>query len=712
MDAPPPIVYEIPSQTSNEKKPMTSPLLTPYDYPALDQITVDHIEPTVEALEEHTRKQLSIITALESPTWETLITPLEELQELNERLIIPILHLNSVKNTPAFREKWHELEPRVVALNLNVMQNPDLYKKMKTLRQNEKNLNNEQKRILDHLLLDAKLAGIELNKEAKEEFNEIKAKLSQLGSQFVNNTIDAIKEFSLILSSREEVEGLPPSLLALTSQAYNEQKEKGDQESTPESGPWKITLAPPVFQPFIQHCKSRDLREKLYRASITRSSFGNNDNTSLISEILRLRNREAELLDFATFAELSLATKMAGDVATVQNMLEQLREASWSASEKELEEVKKFAAESGEKEPLMHWDIPYWTERLREHQFSYTEEETRPYFPLPKALEGLFGLCNKLFGIEVQELTDRPPATNSDERFYIVKNEQGEKIASFYLDPYSRPENKRGGAWIQNFFSRRKKENTTQLPVVFVCCNFAPPIDKQPSLLTFRDLRTLFHEFGHALQHMLTTIDENLASGLNMIEWDAVEIASQFMENWCFHKPTLLSLSSHVETNKPLPEDLFEKIAATRTFMAGSQMLGQLRYGMLDLALHTKFQPTSDDYPSDVVKAITEKTSLLPYLPEERFLCSFSHIFGGGYAAGYYSYKWAEVMSSDAFGAFEESGLDNPEELKAKGREYRDTFLALGGAMHPLEVFRKFRGRDPSTTALLRHSGLLDTANK
>lgn len=691
---------------------MNNPLLRSYQLPPFDQISVEHLEPAIEALEKRVREQLAMISSLKTVSWDLLMKPIEELSAQIERVVGPITHLNGVKNTPLFREKWNELEPRVVALHLEVMQNPSLFTKMKSLRENDKSLDPVQIRILDQLLLDAKLAGIELEGEEKVEFNQIKAKLSQLSSQFQNNALDSTKEFSLILSSRSDIDGLPPSLLALTSQSYNEQKGTMDEESTPETGPWRISLSPPVFVPFMQHSKSRLLREKVYKAYITRASFGSHDNTPLIAEILKLRKKEASLLGFPSYADLSLTKKMAQKVSKVETMFEELREVSWKATNEEIAELRAFALSKGEKEPLLHWDTAYWSERYREHTLSFTQEEVRPYFSLPKAIEGLCLLCNKLFGITIREEKERPPVWHPDVRYYTIRDENDKQIASFYLDPYSRPENKRGGAWMDSCLTRRNVNGSLQLPVAHIVCNFTPPVGSKPSLLTFDELTTLFHEFGHATQHMLTKVDHFLASGISMVEWDAVEIASQFMENWCFHKPTLIALSSHVDTGKPLPDELFDKIYGTRTFMAGSHMLRQLQLGTLDMTLHHSFVPKNEEYPTELVKSIVEKTSILPYLPEERFLCSFSHIFSGGYAAGYYSYKWAEVMSSDAFGAFEEGNLSDSKELAKIGKRYKETFLALGGGTAPLKVFQLFRGRDPSIEALLRHHGLLNEKSK
>ena len=452
VDVPNPIVFEIPSntaqQTSTSWEHMDNPLLQSYQLPPFDKITVEHLEPAIEALEKRVREQLAMISSLDAVSWDRLMKPIEELSAQIERVVGPITHLNGVKNTPLFREKWQELEPRVVALHLEVMQNPSLFAKMKSLRERDRSLDPQQIRILDQLLLDAKLAGIELQGEEKAEFNQTKTKLSQLSSKFQNNTLDATKEFSLILSSRADVEGLPPSLLALTSQSYNEQKGEMDEASTAEQGPWRISLSPPVFVPFMQHCKSRVLREKVYKAFVTRASFGNHDNTPLIAEILRLRKKEASLLGFPSYADLSLAKKMAQRVKTVETMLEELREVSWAATNKEVEKLRQFALSKGEKEPLVHWDTAYWSERYREHSLSFTQEEVRPYFPLPKAMDGLCLLCSKLFGITIHEEAERPPVWHPDVRYYTIRDEKGQQIASFYLDPYSRPENKRGGAWM------------------------------------------------------------------------------------------------------------------------------------------------------------------------------------------------------------------------------------------------------------------------
>jgi oligopeptidase A len=385
-------------------------------------------------------------------------------------------------------------------------------------------------------------------------------------------------------------------------------------------------------------------------------------------------------------------------------MLEQLRAASYSPAVQDLAALRDLAGAAGAAEAadLEPWDVPFWAERLREQRYAYGDEELRAYLPFPRVLEGLFALARRLFGVAIRAADGEAPVWHPDVRFFRVEDEGGSSLAAFYLDPYSRPEEKRGGAWMDVCVGRAPG----RLPVAHLVCNQSRPVDGRPSYMSFHEVQTLFHEFGHGLQHMLTTVDHPLAAGIHNIEWDAVEIASQFMENWCYHRETLKALSAHRETGAPLPDDLFDKVRAARTFRAGSEMLRQLYFAMTDLALHHGYDPDGAESAFDVQRRISERTTVVPPIPEDRMLCSFGHIFSGGYAAGYYSYKWAEVLSADAFGAFEEAGIDDAAAVARAGRRFRDTVLALGGSRPPMEVFRAFRGRDPSIDALLRQSGL------
>ncbi|MBE9020417.1 M3 family metallopeptidase, partial [Chroococcidiopsidales cyanobacterium LEGE 13417] len=553
-------------------------------------------------------------------------------------------------------------------------------------------------------------SGVGLAGEQRERFNAIQLELAELTTKFSNNVLDATKAFSLTLTSPDEVEGLPPSWLSLAAQAA---RAAGEEKATPEIGPWRVTLDFPSYLPFMQHGKRRDLREKLYRAFISRASSGDLDNTPLIEKILQLRREKANLLGFNSYAELSLASKMAPSVDAVETLSEELRRASYDAAKQDLEDLRTFAASKGAPEGsnLQHWDIAFWAERQREEKFAFSAEELRPYFPLPQVLNGLFTLVNKLFGVTVTAADGQAPVWHEDVRYFQIADETGEAIAYFYLDPYSRPAEKRGGAWMDDCIGRAKlttHEGTvaTRKPVAYLVCNQTPPVDGKPSLMTFNEVETLFHEFGHGLQHMLTKVDDAGAAGINNVEWDAVELPSQFMENWCYHRETLMGMAKHYETGETLPEHYYQKLIAARNYMSGSAMLRQLHFGLVDLELHHRYQPGGMETASDVRQRIAKTTTVLPPLPEDAFLCSFGHIFAGGYAAGYYSYKWAEVLSADAFGAFEEAGLDNPQALTETGKRFRNTVLALGGSQHPMDVFKSFRGREPSTEPLLRHSGL------
>jgi oligopeptidase A len=457
----------------------------------------------------------------------------------------------------------------------------------------------------------------------------------------------------------------------------------------------------------MENSKRRDLREKMYRARIAIAAQGEWDNSPIIDKILQLRQEQSKLLGFNTYAEQSVATKMAGKVSAVDKLLEELLTASWEPGKKEHAELEAFAKANGFNEKLLEWDIPYYAERLKEQRYQYSEDELRPYFPIHKVLDGMFALVAKIFAVKVEPADGSAPVWHPDVRFFKVIDESSQKqIAAFYLDPFARPGLKRAGAWMDDCMNRRKMGATIDLPVAHLICNGTPPVGNKPGLMGFDEVHTLFHEFGHGLQHMLTVIDDVGASGINGVEWDAVELASQFMENWLYHEPVLRSISGHYETNAPLPDHYVKKILEARNYRAASIMLRQLHLGMTDLELHHRYVIGGKETSHDVFNRLAKKTSVLPPRSENRFLCAFSHIFAGGYSAGYYSYKWAEVLSADAFAAFEETGLDNDKSLRETGRRYRDTILALGGGEHPMNVFIKFRGREPSTKALLRHSGL------
>ncbi len=687
-----------------------NPLLEPSGLPRFDRTGPEHVEPGMRELLGRLERELGELEAHAMPSWEGLVEPLERLTDRLDFSWGVAGHLMGVRNSDSLRTAYEAVQPDVVRFSTRLGQSRPLYEAARQLRASADwpQLDGGQRRIVEAFIRDAELGGVGLDGAPRERFNEIRLELADLSTQFSNHVLDATKQFALLLRDPAEVDGLPVSARALAAQSA---REAGEKDATPEEGPWRITLDYPSLTPFLEHGTRRDLREQLYRAQVTKASAGDLDNSPFIARILALRAEQAALLGYGSYAELSLASKMAPDVASVERLLEQLRQVSLEAAEQDLAELREYAAAHGapDRGELRHWDIPFWAQRLREERYSYSEEELRPYFPLPRVLDGLFRLARRLFGVEIVPADGEAPIWHPDVRFFRVFDEGSEPIAAFYLDPYSRPAEKRGGAWMDECLGRSRllapEGSPVRLPVAYLVCNGTPPVGERPSLMSFREVETLFHEFGHGLQHMLTRVDHGFASGIRNVEWDAVELPSQFMENWCYHRATLLGITSHFETGERLPDELFEKILAARTYRAGSDMLRQLYFAFTDLELHERGVPEGET-AFDVQRRVAEKTTVLPPLAEDRFLCSFSHIFAGGYAAGYYSYKWAEVLSADAFSAFEDVGLDHDEAVAGVGRRYRETVLALGGSRAPLEVFVAFRGREPTPAALLRHAGL------
>jgi oligopeptidase A len=678
-------------------------------------ITPDTVVPQMTQLLDELDTELATLEATLKPSWEGLVEPLQLLQERLTWSWGTVSHLMGVKNSPELRTAHETIQPKVVKFINKLNQSQAIYKAFKALRESSEweTLDSAQKRIVEASIRDAELSGVGLEGEKRDRFNAIELELAELSTKFGNHVLDATKAFSLTLTEPEDVEGLPPSLLSLAAQAA---RSEGMENATAENGPWRITLDFPSFGPFLKFSKRRELREQVYKAYMTRASQDELNNFPLIERILQLRQEKSKLLGFNSYAELSLASKMAPSVEAVEALSEELRVVSYDAALKEFEELKAFAASKGaaEAEDLKHWDIGFWSERQREEKFAFTDEELRPYFPLTQVLEGLFGLVKRIFGITIISADDQAPVWHEDVRYFQVADEAGNPIAYFYLDAYSRPAEKRGGAWMDECITRAKiTENgafTVRLPVAYLQCNQTPPVDGKPSLMTFSEVETLFHEFGHGLQHMLTTVDYAGAAGINNVEWDAVELPSQFMENWCYDRSTLFGMAKHYQTGESLPEHYYQKLLASRTYMSATVMLRQIHFGLVDIELHHRYQPGGKETVVDVRNRIAENTTVLKPLPEDAFLCAFGHIFSGGYAAGYYSYKWAEVLSADAFAAFEEAGLEDEKAMAETGKRFRETVLALGGSLPPMEVFKSFRGREPSTQPLLIHSGLVAAA--
>ncbi|MEB3269870.1 MAG: M3 family metallopeptidase [Leptolyngbya sp.] len=687
---------------------LQNPLLIGTGLPPFDAIQPDHVEPGIQTLLATLGQDLETLEANVEPTWVGLVEPLTHIEERLRWSWGIIGHLMGVKNSPALRDAYEAVQPALVQFSTRLGQSKPLYEAFKQLQASPEwtTLAAAQQRIVESAIRDAELSGVGLAGAQKERFNEIQQALAELSTKFSNHVLDATKAFHLKLTTPEDIDGLPPSLLALAAQAA---QDAGETEATVEAGPWYITLDHPSCAPFLQHSRRRDLREQVYRAFVTRAAAGDWDNQPIIEQTLALRQEMANILGYDTYADLSIARKMAPSVAAVEQLMEELRAASYGAAQQDLATLQAFAAEKGaaESADLTHWDVPFWSERIREEKYGLNDEELRPYFPLPQVLDGLFTLAQRLFGITITPADGQAPVWHPDVRYFQVADEGGSAIAHFYLDPYSRPAEKRGGAWMDECINRGRMGNQVRLPVAYLVCNQSPPVAGKPSLMTFREVETLFHEFGHGLHHMLTRVDYPGAAGINNVEWDAVELPSQFMENWCYHRETLLKLARHYETGEPLPEAIYQRILAARNFMTGSAILRQVNFGWLDLDLHYRYQPGGDETIWDVRDRLAQKTSILTPLPEDAFLCAFSHIFAGGYAAGYYSYFWAEVLSADAFAAFEDAGLEDEAAIVATGRRFRETVLSLGGSRHPMEVFKAFRGREPSTAALLRHRGLV-----
>jgi len=688
--------------------------------PDFNAIKADEIVANAKALVQRLEKDLEALEATrpQDLNWDAVFGPLDNISLALELSWGPVNHLVGVRNSDALRAASAEALPIMVQFGLRISQSKPVYNAMKALREKESELDEVKKRILDKRIKSAELAGIALEGDQKKRFNEIAQRLSQLSKTFSDNVLDATKEWSLVIDPKANPQykkiasDLPQSLLHYASATYNKTKDAAAPASTPTEGPWKVTLDGPSVVAFLENCSFTELREEVYVGFISRSSEGKFDNRDLILETLALRKESAAILGFQDYSEISLAEKMAKEAKEVYKLLEGLRMVAIGAAKKEHQELTKYAAKF-QAHPLRHWDISYYAKRLQEELYNYKEEEVRKYLPFDKVAKGLFALVESLFGVRVAEVDDPSvPKWNDAVRFYLIYEDgkSRQPIAGFYLDPFARPEEKRSGAWMDACRSRVVEGNVVkQIPIAYLVCNGSPPTADIPSLMTFREVETLFHEFGHGLQHMLTRVNHLDVSGINGVEWDAVELPSQFMENWCYHKPTFLALTEHFETKAKLPDDIFERIARSRTYRAGSKMTRQLKFGLTDVDLHTKLKaekPVWNDVWA-IQKAVAQTTDVLPSHPKDYSLCTFSHIFAGGYACGYYSYKWAEVLSADAFYVFVDGGLNNKATMVNLGRRYRETILGLGGSQEPLQVYRAFKGSDPDPKSLLRQEGLL-----
>lgn len=673
---------------------MSNPLLNITDLIDFPAIKPEHVVDGMKALIADAESTLKTVTAQETPaTWDDVITPLENKTLALSRAWGAVSHLMSVCDSPALREAYNQALPLVTQFWIGLSQSR-LSDKYLAIKESPKfsDLSATRQRIINEELVEFKLAGAFLNDEGKAKLKAVKEALAKESQKFSENLMDATNAYGLIVENKKDLAGIPEDDIASFKEAAEAENEEG----------YKITLQVPHYLAVLRYAQNRKLRETLYHAYVTRASEFDNDgkfnNNDVMTRIVELRQSEAAILGYQNYGEVSLATKMASTPDEVVTFLRDLAKRSLAQAKVEVEEVKAFAREKlGIADP-QSWDLTFASEKLREARYAYSDQEVKQYFTEPAVFSGLFGLVQKLFSIRI--VPDTAPVWHPDVKFFRIENAQGEKVAQFYMDLYARA-NKRGGAWMDNDRVRRRVNGHLETPTAYLVCNFSKPVGNKPALLTHDDVLTLFHEFGHGLHHMLTRVEDAAASGINGVEWDAVECPSQFMENFAWDWTVVEKLTSHVETGQPIPKALYEKLLAAKNFQSAMAMVRQLEFGLFDMLLHTQFDPQTDTIQG-LLKAVRKEVAVTDQPDYNRFPNSFSHIFAGGYAAGYYSYKWAEVLSSDAFSLFEETGVLNPE----TGKKWLDEVLAVGSSRPAMDSFVAFRGRKPTIDALLRHSGI------
>jgi oligopeptidase A len=672
-----------------------NPLIDYLELPPFSKIQPEHVLPAVEQLVADGRARIQQVLAEGKFDYAHLVQALDEEDDRLGKAFGPAGHLNAVAQNEALRNAYNSCLPLLSEYGTEVGQNAQLCAAYQALRDSDEwsSLSEAQQKDIENTLRDFRLSGVDLPDDKKAQYMANSKRLSELTSQFSDNTLDATQAWTKHISDEAELDGLPDSAKAGAA----------DRAKADGKDGWLLTLDAPVFIAVMSHCKNAELRKEMYVAWTTKASdqgpqAGQFDNTAIMDEILKLRHDQAQLLGFANFAEESLATKMARDVNEVIQFLEDLAKRAKPQAEQELAALRAFAAEKGA-DDLNPWDIGFWSERLREERYSISEEELRPWFPADTVINGMFAVVGKLFGIQFRQRDD-VDLWHEDARFYELVDDDGSVRAAFYLDMYART-GKRGGAWMDDArIRRRRPDGSLQTPVAYLTCNFAPPAGGKPGLLTHDEVVTLFHEFGHGLHHMLTEQDVSGISGINGVAWDAVELPSQFLENWCWTEEGIALISGHYEPGEPLPKETLEKMLAAKNFQGAMQMVRQLEFSLFDMRIHAEYQEGLDIY--QVLNEVREQVSVIQPPAFNRFPNSFGHIFAGGYAAGYYSYKWAEVLSADAYSRFEEEGEFNED----TGRAFRSEILAKGGSREPMELFKAFRGREPSVEPLLRHCGI------
>ena len=685
----------------------SNPLLDFSGLTRFDLVKPEHVTPAIEQL---IREAAEVVAKLEAQTdkvtWDNFVVPLEEANERLGRAWGVVNHLNHVMDTPELRATYNENQPKVTEFWTTLAQNEALFAKYKALRASSEydSLTPARKRIVENELRDFRLGGAELPEDKKQRFAEIQEQQAATSTRFSENVLDATNDYKLLVENEEELSGIPDDVKA-AARALAEKDGKAG---------WQFTLHFPSYYPVLQFCDNRALRETIYRASSTKASEAGTmfsdtakwDNTANIVKLLQLRHEEAQLLEYANFAEVSLVPKMAESPKHVVEFLEDLARRARPFAEKDLEELRAFARDELGIDELQSWDVAYASEKLREKRYAFSEKEVKEYFPEPKVVQGLFTIIQDLFSVQIKP--DQAPVWHPDVRFFRIERD-GQLIGQFYLDLYARP-GKGQGAWMDDARGRRVTiGGIMQTPIAYLTCNFTPPatVDGkvQPSLFTHDEVITLFHEFGHGLHHMLTEVEELSVSGISGVEWDAVELPSQFMENFCWEWDKLQQMTAHAKTGEPLPRALYDKMLAAKNFQSGMMTLRQVEFSLIDMHLHYDFDPASERSVQELIDDIRRQFAVLIPPSFNRFQHSFGHIFSGGYAAGYYSYKWAEVLSADAYAAFEEA-LESGQ-LQETGKRFQQEILAVGGSRPALESFKAFRGREPSIDALLRHSGMI-----
>ena len=666
--------------------------------PPFSTMQISDIEPALDKVLAQARQTVKNIAGqADAPTWQSLILPMEAFNAEIDKVWSPVNHLNAVKNSKELRAVYHACLPKLTQFGTELAQHEDLYLAYKNMARSQSYdaLDAAQQKVITHALRDFRLAGIELPQEKRDNFKQIVQDLAKLASQFEDNLLDAARAWQKHVTDENMLSGLPASVKAMAAQFAKRQQLTG----------WLFTLDFPCYMPVMTYADHRDFRRDMYTAFVTKASdqgphAGKFDNTDVMADIVKLRHKLATLLGFDNYAQYSLATKMAHSASEVLDFLTDLVARAKPIAEKEYAELVSYAKEVAGIDDLAAWDVSYFSEKLRQQRYAVSQEELKPYFPEDTVIKGLFTVVNKLYGIVINERHD-VDVWHQDVRFFEVMDDEGAPCGQFYLDLYAR-EHKRGGAWMDGCTGRRQTAAGVVTPVAFLTCNFSEPVGDEPALFTHDEVLTLFHEFGHGLHHMLTKVDYADVAGINGVPWDAVELPSQFMENWAWQREALNVIAGHYETGASLPQALFDKMVAARHFQAAMMLLRQLEFSLFDFRLYLEYDPAKANQIATLLAEVRDQVTVVPVPEFNRFAHSFAHIFAGGYAAGYYSYKWAEVLSADAFAKFEETGIFNRE----TGRQFLQSILEQGGSRDPMDLFIAFRGREPTIDALLRHSGI------